>query len=210
MFSAAVIAVACAFLFRQAVMVEAGRFMAPEANHMQGVADVVILEGTEFLYTGMVSKGMELLVAGKAKRMAIVLQGIPPNSMRFAFSGDYPSSVRRELQNLGLKDSAFIIIVTPVREPITLTSARDAMEALSRDGVKSAILVSPGFHMRRSFLVYRYLFAPLNVSLYPVAYFGEYQLADWWHDDIAVRDFIEELVKLLLYVAKGYIPLKFS
>jgi len=206
----AIVVVILAFSFRRTILLEAGKFMAPVANHIDGVADAVILEGTEFVSKGMVSEGVGLLSSGKARRMVIVLHRIAPSHRPFAVNGDYHSSVRTELQRLGLKPSSFTIIATPIQEPITLTSARGALEVLSRDSIRSAILVSPGFHMRRSFLVYRHLYLPLHIKIYPLACFDQYQLGDWWNEDTGVRDFIGEVSKLVLYVVARYIPLKFS
>ncbi len=184
--------------------------MAPEANHLEGAADVVIMEGAEFVTRGMVSKGLELLSSGKARRMVIVLHRLAPNHQPFAFDEDYSSFVRRKLQSLGLKDSAFTVIAVSIRDQVTMSAARGALEVLSRDGVKSALLVSPNFHMRRSLLVYQHLSVPSNIKIYPITYFDGYQLNNWWNDDNGVRDFVSELSKLVLYMAKGYIPLKFS
>lgn len=184
--------------------------MAPESNQIEGVADIVILEGTGTVGKGVVSKGVELLSSGKAKHMAIILHNIGKNHWPFAFHEDYPSSVRRELQKFGLKDSDFTIIVTPIRNPVTLTAAKGALKILAKNGVKKAILVSPGFHMRRSFLIYQHLSISLNIKIYPVASLDKYPLNNWWNHDNGPRDFLSELQKLVLYMAKGYIPLKLS
>ncbi|HUJ88647.1 MAG TPA: hypothetical protein VLX12_00515 [Syntrophorhabdales bacterium] len=204
----AITAVILSFSFRRTILLEAGTFMAPTANHVEGVADVVILEGAEFVSRGMVSEGVELLSSDKAKRLVIVLHRVAQNHSPFPFNEDYSSSVRTGLQSLGLKPSSFTVIATPIREPITLTSARGALQVLSRDGVKSAILVSSGFHMRRSFLVYQHLSAPLAIKIFPLACFDQYRLDNWWNEDIGVRDFVEEASKLVLYVVASYIPLK--
>ena len=184
--------------------------MAPEANRIADVADVVILEGTEFIDRGVVAKGIYLLSSGKARRMIVVLQNISPNHRPFAFNEDYSSAVGMELQNLGVKDSAFTIIVVHIGNPITLTSARGVLEILARDGVKSALLLSAGFHMRRSFLVYQHLSMPLDIKIYPVACFNEYGPVNWWNEDNGIRDFVSETAKLMYYMARGYIPLKLS
>jgi uncharacterized SAM-binding protein YcdF (DUF218 family) len=205
-----VIALILIFSFRSAILSEAGRFMAPGTDQTLEAADVVILEGTTFISRGVVSKGIELLSSDKAKRMIVVLHRIAPHHMPFAFNEDYPSSVRRELQNLGLKDSTFKIIVTHIHEPITLVSAQSAMDVLSKEGIKSAILVSQGFHMRRSFLIYQHLSSPSNIKIYPVACLESYDLDAWWKQDNGPRDFLSELQKLMFYMARGYIPLKFS
>ena len=206
----AIVAVIFVFSFHRAILVEVGRFMAPETNQIKEVADVVIVEGTTYVSRGIVSKGVELLTSGKAKRMVVVLHRIAPHHRPFAFNEDYPSSVRRELQDLGLKDSQFTIIVTHIHEPITLVSAQGAMDILAKDGIKSALLVSPGFHMRRSFLVYQYLSNPFNIKIYPIACLEAYDQNNWWNQDNGPRDLLSELQKLLFYMVKGYIPLKFT
>jgi hypothetical protein len=206
----AIVGVVLVFLFREVILLEAGRFMAAEANQIEGVADVVILEGTEFISRGMVSKGIELLSLGKTRRMIIVLHSIAPNDRPFALNDDYASSVKKELRSLGIQDSIFRIIVNHIHNPVTLVSASGTLEALSKDGVKSAVLVSSGFHMRRSFLVYQHLCLPLNIKIYPIACFDTYEPKHWWDQDDGPRDFLSELQKLMFYMVKGYIPLKLS
>ncbi len=195
------------FLFREAILMRAGRFMAPEGNYS---ADVAILEGTEFLDRGMVTRGMDLLSSGKVKRIIIVLHRIAPSDRPFAFNEDYPQLVKKELEALGLKERDFRIIVTHIHEPITLTAARGALETLSKEDIKSAILLSPGFHARRSYLVYQHVSIPYHIRIFPSASFNSYQLDHWWSQERGRRDFVAESVKLAYYLAGGYIPLKFS
>ncbi|MDR2017560.1 MAG: hypothetical protein LBQ00_01555 [Syntrophobacterales bacterium] len=204
----AIIALTFAFLSRKTILLRAGCFMAPRANHIEGVADVAILEGMEFIKRNMITVGLDLLSSGKAKRLAIVLHKIAPDHRPFAINEDYPSSVRRELKNFGVRDTDFVIIVTHIHNPITLVSAKGVLEVLSKDGVKSALLVSSGFHTRRSLLVYQYLSIPLNIKIYPVACLDAYDLDNWWNQDEGQRDFFSEAQKLVFYLAKGYIPLK--
>ncbi len=185
--------------------------MAPEASPIEGTADVVILEGTEFIGKGMVSKGLDVLRSGKARHMVLVLHRISPKYRPFAIQEDYPSSVRSELQKLGLKISDFTILLAPLKDPITLTTARFVIENLAREGVKRAILVTSSFHTRRSYLVYQHLAKPMNIKIYPVAYFGKkYQRYDWWFEGHGTRDFVLQLQNLAFYMAMGYIPLKIS
>ena len=80
----------------------------------------------------------------------------------------------------GLKETDFKIIETPIRNPVTLTAARVALDALSRENVKSAILLSAGFHTRRSFLAYQFAGIPLQIKIFPTACFTEYELEQWW------------------------------
>ena len=194
------------FSFRETILLKAGRFMAPAGDYK---ADVAILEGAEFISTGFITSGMDLLSSGKVKRLVIVLQNIAPAHRPYGINGNYPDIVLQKLKNLGLKETEFKVIVVPIRHPVTLKEAEVVLEALSKDNIKSAILLSPGFHTRRSYLAYQYVGIPLQIKIFPSACFTEYQLNNWWGQEPGVRDFTVELLKLVHYLAVGYIPFKF-
>lgn len=193
--------------FRVSILMRAGQFMAPQGNY---IADVAILEGTEFIDRSMVTSGMKLLSSGKVKRIIVVLHRIAPSHRPFAFNEDYPHLVKKEMEALGLKERDFRIIVTHIHDPITLTAASGALETISKEDIKSAILLSPGFHARRSYLIYQHLCIPFQIKIYPSACFNSYQLDYWWSQEGGLRDFSAELLKLAYYLARGYIPFKLS
>lgn len=195
------------FSFRVAILMRAGQFMAPQGNYS---ADVAILEGNAFIGRDIVMSGMDLLSSGKVKRLIVVLYRIAPSDRPFAINEDYPNLVKKEMEVLGLKERDFRIIVTPVDPPLTLTSARGAVETISQEDIKSAILVSPGFHTRRSYLVYQYVCRPFQIKIFPSACLKSHQLDNWWSQEDGLRDFTTEFVKLSYYLARGYIPFKLS
>jgi hypothetical protein len=195
------------FIFRGTILLKAGKFMAPVGDYK---ADVAILEGAEFIRTGAIASGMDLLSSGKVKRIIIVLQNIAPSHRPFGINGNYPDMVKQKLKDLGLKEMEFKVIVVPIRHPVTLKEAEVALETLSRENIRSAILLSPGFHTRRSYLVYQYVGIPLQIKIFPSACLIEYQLNNWWVEEPGARDFAAELLKLGYYLAGGYIPFKFS
>ena len=206
----------CLFLFliiilvytlRVEMLTRAGRFMAPQGDY---VADIAILEGNEFIDRSLVTSGMNLLSSGKVKRLIIVLFRIAPSHRPFAINEDYTELVKKEMESLGLKEKDFKIIVTHIHHPITLTAARGVLEAISKEDVKSAILLSSGFHTRRSYLIYQYVCIPFQVKIFPSACFNSYQLDHWWSQERGLRDFTEELLKLGYYLVRGYIPFKLS
>ena len=196
-----------AFFFRVAILYHAGKFMAPEGDYE---ADVAILEGSDYVSTGMVVQGLNLLSSGKVKRLVIVLHRIARLHRPYGLNTDYANLVRKELQDHGLKETDFKIIETPIRNPVTLTAARVALDALSRENVKSAILLSAGFHTRRSFLAYQFAGIPHQIKIFPTACFTEYELDQWWEKYPGIRDFGSEALKLAYYLVGGYIPLKLS
>jgi hypothetical protein len=53
----------------QAILIEAGRFLAPERA---GKADVIILERTELIREDAVRIGLKLLSSGNARRLVVV------------------------------------------------------------------------------------------------------------------------------------------
>ena len=181
--------------------------MAPAGDYQ---ADIAILEGAEFIRTGAIMSGMDLLSSGKVKRIVIVIQNIAPAHRPYGINGNYPDIVKQELKKLGLKETDFKVIVVPIRHPVTLKEAEVVLKALSKENIKSAILLSPGFHTRRSYLAYQYVGIPLEIKIFPSASFTEYQLNNWWVQEPGVRDFTVELFKFGYYLAGGYIPFKFS
>ncbi len=193
-------------------LLEAGRFMAPIDDRMEGIADAVVLEGTEHIQRETVARVAGMVSSGKARRMVVVLTRKEP--------GDVPSTdleaphsvVQEALDRLGLDEKASRVIVTSFRHPVTLTSAREAMEVLAGEGIRSAILVSPGFHTRRSYLVYQSIGEPLQIRIFPHASFDGHNhgLDRWWTQYHGVHDFVEQGLKLAYYMVRGYIPLRFS
>lgn len=195
------------FSFRESILIRAGRFMAPQGDY---IADVAILEGNDFIDRNLVMSGVNLLSSGKVKRLIVVLFRIAPSGRPFALNEDYPSLVKKEMKALGLKEKDFKIIVTHIHHPLTLVSAKGVMENISKENIKSAILLSPGFHTRRSYLVYQYVCNPYKIKIFPSACFNSYKLDHWWLREDGFRDFALESMKLVYYLAGGYIPLKLS
>ena len=195
------------FIFRETILLKAGSFMAPAGDHK---AEVAILEGTEFISTGAITSGMDLLSSGKVKRIVIVLQNIAPTDRPYGINGNYPDIVKQKIKNFGLREAEFKVIVVHIGHPVTLKEAESVLKALSKENIKSAILLSQGFHTRRSYLAYQYIGMPLHIKIFPSASFTNYQLNNWWVQEPGFRDFTAELLKLGYYLAGGYIPFKFS
>lgn len=193
--------------FREPILMHAGRFMAPQGDY---IADVAILEGNDFIDRNLVLTGKNLLASGKVKRLVVVLFSIAPSHRPFALNEDYPTLVKKEMESLGLKEGDFRIIVTHIHQPITLTEAKGVMENISKENIESAILLSEGFHTRRSYLVYQHIGNPFHIKIYPSACFNSYKLDHWWLQEGGFRDFALEFIKLVYYLAGGYIPFKLS
>lgn len=192
---------------REAIFIHAGHFMAPTGDY---TADIAILEGADYITTGFVKAGLDLLSVGKVKKIIVVIHRIAPAHRPFGINGDYPDVVRQKLKETGLKDHQFKVIVSPIRNPVTLKEAQFVMKDLAGDPIKDAILIAPSFHTRRSYLCYSYAGEPLQIKIYPMAVFTDHRQDQWWKDERGWRGFGAESLKLLYYLAAGHIPLKFS
>ena len=190
--------------FIEEILMGAGNFLAPEGT---GKADVIILEGDELIKADMVKTGMSLLSSGRADCLVIVLHQQPENRQNFALP-DYRLLLAKGLENLGLRNNQFQIIAVPINHPITLTEAKIVIPNLSKSRVRRAILVTRGFHTRRSYWVYRQEGMSLGIEIIPHPYFISYQKEKWWKRIEAVDDFFQESLKIIYYFFRGYIPLK--
>jgi uncharacterized SAM-binding protein YcdF (DUF218 family) len=195
------------YLFRDTLWEKAGRFMAPQGDY---TAEVVILEGADYIRTGFIKTGMDLLSSGKVKKIIVVIHRIAPAHRPFGIDGDYPDVVRQKLKNTGLKEEQFKVIVAPIRHPVTLKEARFVLADLAADRISTAILVAPSFHTRRSYMAYSHVGEALQIKIYPLASFTDHQRNQWWTNPGARRDFGAEFLKLVYYLAGGHLPFKFS
>lgn len=188
----------------QAILIGAGRFLAPERA---GKGDVIILEGTELIREDAVRIGLKLLSSGNARRLVVVYQK-SENERIFGRPANYGLYLAKELEELGLEKDQIIVLEVPKDHPITLTEAQVVLSSLSRMGIKSAILVAEGFHTRRSLWAYRKMGMPLSIEIIPHPYFIKYQNENWWQQVYGTGEFFEEGLKFIYYLFRGYIPVK--
>jgi hypothetical protein len=189
---------------RPALRAAAG-YLAPRGEE---TAEVVILEGTQLLRNGAVSAGRELLSERKASRLVVVLHQTSREERFFALPEAYPRLVKKELVRSGFKTGQVLIIVTPVVHPITLIEAKVVLKELAGNKVRKAILVSEGFHTRRSLGVYRQEGEKLGMQIIAHPYYASYQKENWWQQTEGVRAFVTEYLKLGYYLLRGFISVK--
>jgi hypothetical protein len=170
---------------------------------------VVILEGSQVVESGALDAGIRLLCNGRATRLVVVLHQPSKEGQFFALQKKYPQLILIELEHLGLEKEEVQVISAPIDgHPITLFEARFVVAKLSENGVRSAILLSKGFHTRRSFGVYSQEGTRVGLHVVPYPYFVEYESNSWWRDAQGVSDFANESLKLTYYLLNGYISIK--
>ena len=194
------------FVFHQPILNGAGRFLAPNNNER---AEVLILEGSQIVKKGALNEGMRLLSDGQAKSMVVVLHYPTKENQVFALQEKYAKLVMNELEHLGLEKEKAQVISAPIDgHPITLKEARFVVAKLSQNGVRSAVLLSEGFHTRRSFGAYNQEGTRVGLHIIPHSYFIEYKSNSWWHEAEGVSDFVTESFKLAYYLLHGYVSIK--
>jgi hypothetical protein len=192
-------------LCNRPILTGAGMFLAPTSKES---ADVLILEGTQIAKRSALKTGITLLSNGRANRMVVVLHSPLREGEVFTLPEEYPQFLIDELVRLGLKKEKIEIIPAPIPgHPITLSEARFVVAKLSRNKVRSAILVGEGFHTRRSFAVYKQEGDKLGLHIVPYSYFTEYKSDSWWRDIQGISDFFRELLKLSYYLLRGYLSI---
>ena len=186
----------------QPILNRAGDFLAPLSKEK---AEVVILEGTETIRNGVVREGVNLLQNSKTRRLVVVMHIHEKEGQLFAIQEEYPRMLREKLKTLGLREEQLEIILVPINDhPITLTEARFVMAILAKEGARSAVLVSEGFHTRRSWAVYRQEGEEFKISVKPHPCFINYKKENWWKQKEGIRDFVQESSKLVYYLVFGY------
>ena len=192
-------------LFHRPILIGAGTFLAPTTNKS---AEVLILEGTQTVKRSALKTGITLLSDGRANRMIVVLHSPLKEGEVFALPKEHPQFLIDELVRLGLKKEKAAIISAPIPgHPVTLSEARFVADSLSKEGVRSAILVSEGFHTRRSFSLYQQEGKRLGLHVFPCSNFTEYKSDSWWTDTQGLSDFLGESVKLSYYLLRGYLSM---
>jgi uncharacterized SAM-binding protein YcdF (DUF218 family) len=170
---------------------------------------VVILEGSQVVENGALDAGIRLLSNGRATRLVVVLHQRSKKGEVFALQTKYAPLIFNELEHLGLDKEKVQVISAPIDgHPITLKEARFVVTKLSESGVRSAILLSKGFHTRRSFGVYNQEGNRVGLLVSPYPYFIEYESDSWWHKAEGINDFIQESLKLTYYLLHGYVSMK--
>jgi hypothetical protein len=91
------------------------------------------------------------------------------------------------------------IIPIQAIEPITLNAAYQIRDFLTKEHLRSVIVVTPGFRSKRSYLAYRAVLNPVGITVYCLPVFGQESPEYWtksWHDR---QEVAAQLLKLLFY-----------
>jgi hypothetical protein len=165
-----------------------GRFLVPRSST---AADVLILEGTDTIERRMLCQATQQIGSERAPRLLLAMHAIPG---RPDVEAAHDTAARRMADQCGL-GRPLQILRTPPTHPITLTEASVVLQALAGEGIRSAILMTHGFHARRSYLVYKQIGTALGISIMPLGVFVAYTADHWWLSRLGLYECGEERAK---------------
>jgi hypothetical protein len=156
-------------------------------------SDALLLENFDPDYL-VFERASTLRRAGVASRVLVPVQA--------AQDLETPSNVSEGIANV-MSTIAHIptieVIPIPEIEPISLNAAKHLRDVLIRKGVKSIVLVTPGFRSRRSYIVYNAVFTPAGIAVHCAPVFGPHSSDSWsksWH---GIQDVALQFLKLQYY-----------
>jgi hypothetical protein len=136
---------------------------------------------------------------------ALQRQGLAPRALvpvRALGDSEAPNPVSRGIAEVMARQARLgRWDIVPVRqsEPITLNTAAQLRDRLASEGVRSVIIVTPGFRSRRSALVLHAILDPGGILVHCAPVFGQRTPTRWaetWH---GVQEVCSELIKLNYY-----------
>jgi hypothetical protein len=89
----------------------------------------------------------------------------------------------------------------PIRaiEPISLNAAYEIRDFLTKEHLRTVIVVTPGFRSKRSSLIYQAVLAPAGITVSCMPVFVGATLENWsqtWH---GIQEVTEQFLKLQYY-----------
>lgn len=158
-----------------------------------GTSDAILVENFDPEYV-LFERAASMVKAGVAPTVLV-----PVQTWSGADVGNPVSTDVAEVMARHAKLTAWRTIPIRQVEPISLNAAFQIRAYLTRAGITSVIVVTPGFRSRRSFLVYRATLRDVGMKVYCVPVFSHTTPESWantWH---GIEDVAQEFVKLQYY-----------
>jgi uncharacterized SAM-binding protein YcdF (DUF218 family) len=141
---------------------------------------VVVLAGGK----GRVEEGVRLYRSGKGERLFLI--GVDPAVRKTDLYAEVP----------GGRSGEQVYLEKASRN--TLENAIFARELLVRHGVRSMLLITSRYHMKRSLLIFRSIL-PKDIAIYPYPVTGKSAAESWWSHGGSFRLLFSEFYKYCLY-----------
>lgn len=141
---------------------------------------VVVLAGGR----GRIEEGVRLYREGKGQRLFLI--GLGPSVKKTDLYKDAE----------GVRSSEQVYLEKVSRN--TLENAIFARELISRNNVRSMLLITSRYHMKRSLLIFRSLL-PKDIAIYPHPVTSKNSTEAWWSHSGSLRLLFSEFYKYCLY-----------
>ena len=141
---------------------------------------IVVLAGGK----GRVEEGVRLYREGKGERLFLI--GVDPAVRKTDLFQDRPG-----------EPGAENVILEKVSRN-TLENAIFARDILQRQNIRSMLLITSRYHMKRSLLIFRHLL-PKDIAIYPYPVAARNSQDEWWSNSGSVRLLFSEFYKYCLY-----------
>lgn len=184
-------------VFWRPILLKVGSYLVVDEPPVE--SDLVVVSGGD---VDRILYGVELVRKGVAPRLLVLLN--PKDCPRF-WDFDCKEQVRKHLLGMGFSAEQVLLEARPHS---TYTDAVFARQRMESAGLRSAVVVSEPFHMRRVALSWRRVFSGSGIRLtFSAIPFEKAGLAleGWWTREKELVFVFMEYVKLALYWAKGYI-----
>jgi len=146
-------------------------------NEAPQKADVIIVLSGD---TGRLEYGVELFKEGYAGHII--------------FSGGAASSMRRDAISMGIADDRILL---DRRSNSTFENAKNSMGIMQANQLKTAIVVTSGYHTKRSDIIFTHFLPESDVTICAVP--DGANANNWWKDSHTSTAVISEYLKLVYY-----------
>jgi uncharacterized SAM-binding protein YcdF (DUF218 family) len=141
---------------------------------------VVVLAGGK----GRIEEGVRLYREGKGERLFLI--GVDPSVKK--------ADLYKEVE--GQRSSEQVYLEKVSRN--TLENAIFARELILKDNVRSMLLITSRYHMKRSLLIFRNIL-PKDIAIYPHPVTNKSSTEEWWSHGGSLRLLFSEFYKYCLY-----------
>lgn len=153
----------------------------------------IVLENFDVNYL-IFQRAAELRRNGVSGRIVVPVEASPDPALPNQVSAGFVDVMAR-VSRVGP------IEIVPVREiePISLNAVIQVRDYLQREGIRSVLVIAPGFRSRRSSLLYRTVLGAAGIETRCMPVFGDQTPDTWtrtWH---GVEQVLEQYIKLFYY-----------
>jgi uncharacterized SAM-binding protein YcdF (DUF218 family) len=141
---------------------------------------VVVLAGGK----GRIEEGVRLYREGKGERLFLI--GVDPSVKK--------ADLYKEVE--GQRSSEQVYLEKVSRN--TLENAIFARELILKNNVRSMLLITSRYHMKRSLLIFRNIL-PKDIAIYPHPVTNKSSTEEWWSHGGSLRLLFSEFYKYCLY-----------